>query len=359
MNRSYLLGLSIVVSVVLASAALCLQSVSDRPASASVPAGETLATHPQPLGAFQLTERSNRTITQDDLADRVWIADFIFTRCPSSCPRITSVMKGLQGKLADSPVQLVSVSVDPGHDTPQVLSEYAQRFGADPERWWFLTGPRDDVYRLILDQFRVPVGESTEEERSRGAEAVSHSQKLVLLDRGNQIVGYFNAEDPEALERLIAQARRLVERPSHTLPTVNAGLNGLCAMLLVTALVLVRSGKPRAHQVCMMAALAVSALFLACYLYYHFVVVKGSVAFQGYGRGVRLTYFTILLSHTILAMVALPLIIMTVVRAFRQQFEAHRRIAAVTFPIWLYVSVTGVVVYWMLYQMQFPPVPSL
>ncbi len=357
MNRSYRTGLAILLSVIAGSGLLCLATVGDRPASATGPAGEQLARSPMPLGDFQLTERSGRAVSQADLADRVWIADFIFTRCPSSCPRITAIMKGLQAKLADTPVQLVSISVDPAHDTPEVLAAFATRFGADPARWWFLTGAKDDVFRLILDQFKVPVGESSEEERSRGAEAVSHSQKFVLLDRGNRIIGYYNAEDGQALERLLTQARHLGAKPSHLLPSVNASLNGLCAVLLVTALVLVRTGRYRGHIACMIAALAVSAVFLSCYLYYHFVVAKGSVPFQGYGRGVRWLYFTILLSHTILAIAVLPMIILSVVRGARKRFEAHRKIAAVTFPIWLYVSVTGVVVYLMLYQMSFPVPP--
>ncbi len=137
------------------------------------------------------------------------------------------------------------------------------------------------------------------------------------------------------------------------MPTLNASLNGSCALLLVLALLLIKRKQYRAHAACMIAAVSVSAVFLACYLAYHFLVVGGSVPFLGVGRPVRVTYFSILLSHTLLAVGVLPFILLTVVRAARKRFEAHKAVARVTFPIWLYVSVTGVVVYFMLYQMDF------
>ncbi|HEU5119182.1 MAG TPA: DUF420 domain-containing protein, partial [Isosphaeraceae bacterium] len=137
------------------------------------------------------------------------------------------------------------------------------------------------------------------------------------------------------------------------LPTLNAALNGTCALLLVVALILIQKRYYRAHAACMIAAVAVSAVFLACYLGYHFLVVGGSKPFLGVGRPVRITYFSILLSHTLLAAGVLPLILLTIIRAARQRFEAHKAVSRVTFPIWLYVSITGVVVYFMLYQMDF------
>ena len=125
-------------------------------------------------------------------------------------------------------------------------------------------------------------------------------------------------------------------------------------MLLILGWVLIRAGNVRGHAARMIACVAVSALFLACYLLYHFQV--GSVAFRGVGP-IRLVYFTILLSHTLLATFGVvPLVALTLTRALRRRFDRHARIARVTFPIWLYVSVTGVVIYLMLYQM---PVPSL
>ncbi len=130
------------------------------------------------------------------------------------------------------------------------------------------------------------------------------------------------------------------------LPTVNAVLNSLSAALLVSGFFYIRFKNRRAHKACMLAALVCSTLFLASYLAYHYQV--GSVPFKGQGW-VRPVYFAILLTHTILAAVVVPLVLITLTRGLRQRFDAHRRIARWTFPVWLYVSVTGVVVYWMLY----------
>jgi uncharacterized membrane protein YozB (DUF420 family) len=134
--------------------------------------------------------------------------------------------------------------------------------------------------------------------------------------------------------------------PTVHLPAVNAALNSMSAALLVAGFFYIRSGKPQAHKTCMLAALACSTLFLISYLVYHYQV--GSVPFKGQGW-IRPVYFAILLTHTILAAVVVPLVLLTVTRGLRQRFDAHRRIARWTFPVWLYVSVTGVVVYWMLY----------
>jgi uncharacterized membrane protein YozB (DUF420 family) len=129
---------------------------------------------------------------------------------------------------------------------------------------------------------------------------------------------------------------------------LNAVLNGTAASLLLAGWLLIRSGRREAHRRVMLAALACSALFLASYLVYHFQV--GSVRFRGQGA-LRTVYLTILLTHTVLAVVIVPLVLVTFTRAHRQQFEAHRRLARITLPLWAYVSVTGVVVYWMLYRL--------
>jgi uncharacterized membrane protein YozB (DUF420 family) len=130
-------------------------------------------------------------------------------------------------------------------------------------------------------------------------------------------------------------------------PVLNASLNGVSAVLIITGHSFVRQGKVQLHRACMLAAVSASTVFLGCYLYYHAHV--GSVHFpgQGWARGL---YFSILISHTILAAAVPVLVVLTLVFAFRQKFERHRRIARWTYPIWLYVSVTGVIVYLMLYQ---------
>lgn len=135
----------------------------------------------------------------------------------------------------------------------------------------------------------------------------------------------------------------------HDLPVVNAVLNTLSAVLLVIGFVLIRNRRWVAHRNVMVAALVCSTLFLTSYLIYHSQV--GSVHFPGTGRA-RSVYFTILISHTLLAATVPILAGITVVRAFRRRFARHKKLARWTLPIWLYVSVTGVIVYWMLYQMR-------
>lgn len=132
------------------------------------------------------------------------------------------------------------------------------------------------------------------------------------------------------------------------LPTLNAILNATSAVFLFAGYGLIRNGRREAHRRAMLAALGCSSVFLASYLVYHFQV--GSVPFRGQGA-IRTVYFTILLTHTVLAVAILPLILMTLSRALQRRFDPHRRIARITFPLWAYVSVTGVVVYWMLYRM--------
>ena len=133
------------------------------------------------------------------------------------------------------------------------------------------------------------------------------------------------------------------------LPALNATLNATSAILLMTAYGLIRSGRPVAHRNVMIAALVCSTLFLTSYLIYHAQV--GSKHFPGTGTA-RTFYFVILTTHTILAAAVPFLAGITVWRAWRKRFDRHVRIARWTLPIWLYVSVTGVIVYWMLYQMK-------
>jgi putative membrane protein len=131
------------------------------------------------------------------------------------------------------------------------------------------------------------------------------------------------------------------------LPELNASLNLLSGVLLVTGFIFVKQRKLIAHRRAMLAACASSTLFLISYLTYHYMV--GSVKFTGQGT-VRTVYFTILLTHTVLAMTILPLAIYTVIKGLGGKFEQHKRVARWTLPIWLYVSITGVLVYLFLYQ---------
>src|SRR5215475_14078191 len=131
------------------------------------------------------------------------------------------------------------------------------------------------------------------------------------------------------------------------LATVNAGLNATAAILIGTGFYFIKQKNIQAHKVCMIAAIAVSALFLTSYLIYHYNV--GSVRFTKQGW-IRDVYFPLLLTHTVLAAVTLPMVLRTVFLAAKGRFAQHVRIAKWTFPVWMYVSVTGVIVYLMLYK---------
>ena len=132
-------------------------------------------------------------------------------------------------------------------------------------------------------------------------------------------------------------------------PKINATLNGCSAVLLVTGRALIARGRMAAHRAVMITAFATSCLFLTSFLYYHWPGHGGVVYFRGTGWS-RPVYFTILISHTVLAVVIVPLVLITLSRGLRGQFERHQAIARWTYPLWLYVSVTGVVVYWMLFR---------
>ena len=357
MNASYRLGLLIVAGTVLLSSVLVTVGLGMGRPVATPRAGQDLGRHGFELGSFRLTERSGKAVTEADLSGDVWVAAFIFTRCPISCPKISAVMKGLLQPLGDAGVKLVSLSVDPDYDTPEVLTRYANGLGADPARWWFLTGQHDEIVDLILNRFHLPVArdEGVASDPGAKAESVRHSPRLVLVDRGNEVVGFFDSDDPEAVKALVAKAKRKASW-ARKLPAVNATLNGTCALLLMLGWVLILSRRVRGHAACMIAAVAVSAVFLGCYLVYHFQA--GSVSFEGTGRS-KVVYLSILLSHTVLATLGVvPLVALTLIRAIRGEFHRHASIARVTFPIWLYVSITGVVIYWMLYQMPLPSSPS-
>ncbi len=136
--------------------------------------------------------------------------------------------------------------------------------------------------------------------------------------------------------------------PLEDFPAINASINGTIGLVLLCGYACIRAKKVTAHKTCMITAICLAVLFLTCYLYYHYH--HGATRFPGQGW-IRPVYFTILISHTILAASVFPLAIITVYRALKGQFERHKKIARWTLPIWLYVSVTGVAVYWMLYRM--------
>jgi putative membrane protein len=144
--------------------------------------------------------------------------------------------------------------------------------------------------------------------------------------------------------------------PISSLPAVNACLNSASAVLLLVGYRFIRRREISRHRACMIAAFVCSSVFLFFYIYYH--VHVGVVRFTGQGW-IRPVYFTLLTTHTILAITILPLAILTLTRALQEKFDRHRRIARWTLPLWLYVSVSGVIVYWLLYRLYEPGMPFL
>ena len=135
------------------------------------------------------------------------------------------------------------------------------------------------------------------------------------------------------------------------LPAVNATLNALATCFIIAGLVFIKKGNKRAHVRCMITAILVSAVFLTCYLIYHYWHPVTRFTHPGWPKAL---YLTILFTHIPLAVLVVPLVILTVIPALRERFQRHKRVARWTYPVWLYVSVTGVLVYMMLYQW-FPP----
>ena len=160
------------------------------------------------LPAFSLANRDGRTIRLEDLAGAPWVADFIFTRCPASCPMMSSRMARLDRNLSrDLDVLLVSISVDPTYDTPEVLERYAKKFQA-PERWLFLTGEREDVRRLSIEGFKLGL-DMDPPPGMAGPEPILHSTRFVLVDGEGQIRGYYEAFDEASTKKLRGDLLRL------------------------------------------------------------------------------------------------------------------------------------------------------
>ena len=161
------------------------------------------------LPDFNLVERSGKPLTRQDLAGKSWVAAFVFTRCAGPCTHISGSMAQLQSKLSDVPnARLVSFSVDPEFDTPAVLTQYAERFGAKPERWYFVTGEAKPIDDLLRQGFKVGVERSVGEDRKPGNE-VTHSTKLVLVDRQGHHRGYFDGLEQKSLDEIVEQVRAL------------------------------------------------------------------------------------------------------------------------------------------------------
>ncbi len=150
---------------------------------------------------FSLTERNGRTVSLAELRGKIWVADFIYTSCVDTCPLQTAMMAKLQEKYAHKPdIQLVSFSVDPERDTPQALTVYANKYQADPKRWFFLTGQRNRIVRLVQDGFHLAVAVILNDTDPSGT--IPHSSRFVLVDKQGRIRGYYDGRELEAFVRL-------------------------------------------------------------------------------------------------------------------------------------------------------------
>jgi cytochrome oxidase Cu insertion factor (SCO1/SenC/PrrC family) len=161
------------------------------------------------LPAFSLVNRDGRTVRLEDLAGKAWVADFVFTRCPASCPMMSARMARLDRDLPpDLDARLVSISVDPVHDTPEVLERYARKLQA-PERWLFLTGGRQEIRRLCVEGFKLGL-DMEPPPGTEGPEPILHSTRFVLVDGEGRIRGYYEAFDEASTEKLRQDLLRLV-----------------------------------------------------------------------------------------------------------------------------------------------------
>ena len=370
-SRSYRRGILVVVYTVLISAVVVLAGA--RTGTVPPRAAQDLGDQAEKLGSFQLVERSGRQVSDADLADRVCIVSFIFTRCQLSCPRITSVMKSLQPRLEGSDVLLVSLSVDPEHDTPDVLAEYARRFEADPERWWFLTGSRRLIYDLIQRRFKLSVMENPAAETDNKAESIAHSDRLALVDRG-RVVGLFDSNDSTALgiacragktpiaPRLDSGFAHCQRQPQRALRSVSPGRMELHSTRRCRSRVsrpdqresrrvrLGAPGSPRARSYRLHGTRGAHVGDLPGFLP-GLPLPRGKHAVSRPRPDSLALLYRLDIAHRPGHPGVVPLVFLTLLRALQRDFSRHRLIAATTFPIWVYVSVTGVLIYLMLYHL--------
>jgi protein SCO1/2 len=159
---------------------------------------------------FSLVRSDGSEVRRTDLDGAPWVAGFIFTTCSGICPIMSNQMARVQkGLPEDSPVHLVSITVDPRHDTPEVLSAYARRFGARPDRWYFLTGKSELIYRLAGEGFHLAAGELAEWDPIMDDGPFFHSSRLSLVDAEGRIRGYYDGTEPGQVNRLQQDLKRL------------------------------------------------------------------------------------------------------------------------------------------------------
>lgn len=330
------------------------------------------------LGAvadFSLTDQDNQTITRADLAGKTWVASFLLARCPDyKCPQVAATVKRMHQQFAGRrDVVFVTFVLDEDLASAAPLKQYADQQEAEPGRWYFLFGDRAAL-NAVRRSFHL-VGDKTKDS--------DHDDRLFVVDRhgrwrawvdGPTLQASFKGLPPQlgadaAEQEMFARDQRRLRKHLETLaqpelpawmprdfPAFNATLNALAGALALLGYAAIRQRWTRTHIVCMVTALVVSALFLTSYLFYHLYVKGGrptrfseqapdAAAWVGY------LYAFILGSHTILAVPVAPLAVWIAIQGARGQLVKHVNLARWVLPMWVYVSVTGVVVYAMLYRL--------
>ena len=160
---------------------------------------------------FALTNQFGKKLTLSDLRGDIWLADIIFTRCAGPCPRITRQFADIQSKLsANQPVKLVTLTADPAFDSAEVLKKYGERFGADNQRWVFLTGPKKDIYQLAMDGLMLAVQEKSPQEQTSIDDLFIHSTIFVLVDKAGSVRAFYESDEPGTQDKILGDIAKLL-----------------------------------------------------------------------------------------------------------------------------------------------------
>jgi protein SCO1/2 len=162
-----------------------------------------------PVGDFTLTNQHGEAVSAADFHGQVWVANIIFTRCAGPCPAMTKAMKQIQDA-TDKRVRLVTLTTDPDNDTPEVLKRYGEKFGADFNRWSFLTGSKEQIARLAIQGLKLTAQEKPDSERENPADLFIHSAAFVVIDRSNNLRAAFQLEDPDLTSKVQTANRTLL-----------------------------------------------------------------------------------------------------------------------------------------------------
>lgn len=356
---------------------------NDTPVARLTPEGPDVPWDALRVGEFDLVDHLGRPVTNESLRGKPWMVNFIFTRCAIECPLLLKKTYEFHERVKNTDFRIVTITVDPKYDTVEQMKRQADVFQVDPDRWLFVTGPEEKVYDLIRKGFKQAAWENVGTDRKPGME-FAHSLNMIHVDAEGTIVGKYDGRVDAELETLAQVLEGRIKTPKKNspvaittspplpadravvgpagalpawavrLPTTNAMLNTLATILLLGGYSAIRMKNVELHRKLMVTAFATSVAFLISYLTYHYALqhYTGSSGkpFEGVGW-IRPVYFTILVSHIALAVPVAVGALVTLILGLKGRFETHRKVARIVYPLWLYVSVTGVVIYLMLYHL--------